>query len=609
LEEPRAGTGARRRRERGGLLVAAALAALALAPLLGRGYVLVYDMVFVPRMQLSRELLGLGDAVARAVPSDLLVALASRAVPADVLQKLLLAAVFVGGGWGAARLAPAATAAGGAAAAALYVWNAGVYERLLMGHWALLLSYAALPWVVSAAIAWRGGRRRVHGLVAGLAVAAMGSPPGGVIAAGTALLVVAWPHGRRARGSGVAADLGSGAAPDPAPRSAPWRRAAVVVAAGLLVNAPWLLPSVLRPGGVPVRPVGAAAFASRPDGPLGTAGSLLGLGGIWNARVVPPGHGSWLWLPGFAAVVAVAVLGWLALPRRWPPGAAAGLLAAAAAGLVLALAYSVPGLRTLVELTVQHVPGGGLVRDAQKFVAPLALVEAVGFGVGVERLLAGAGGRRARAALGPALVAAPVLLLPALAWGAGGRLAAVAYPREWAEARALMAADPVPGTMLVLPWHLYLAFPWNGERVVLDPAQRYFTRRAVGNDDLELAGVTVPGEDPAGARLAPLVNGPAPLGPRLGAEGVRYVLVLKLAGWAGYTPRLAGLARVMDSRELSLYRVPDPAAVRSRGAPAAPVLLADALALATLVWALAGLPVAHHARQLLSSRQSGEGNR
>ncbi len=569
---------------------------LALAPLLGRGYVLAYDMVFVPRTQLTRELLGLGAAVARAVPSDLLVALASRALPADVLQKLVLVAIFAGGGWGAARLAPTATALGGAAAAALYVWNAGVYERLLMGHWALLVSYAALPWAASAAIAYREGRRPIHGLVAGLAVAACGSPPGGVIAAAVALLVVAWPGGRREAGA------------RPAPRSAVGR-AAAVLAASLLLNAPWWVPSVLRPGGVPVRPAGAAAFASRPDGPLGTAGSLLGLGGIWNERVVPPGQGSWLWLPGFAVVLAIAVLGWRVVPGRWPRGAAAALLAAAGAGLALALAYSVPGLRTLVDLAVEHLPGGGLVRDAQKFVAPLALLEAVGFGVGAERLLAAVGDRRWRAALAATLVAAPLLLLPALAWAAGGRLAAVDYPREWAEARAVMAADPVRGDMLVLPWHLYLAFPWNGGRVVLDPAQRYFTRRAVGNDDLELAGVAVPGEDPDGARLAPLVTGSAPLAGSLGPAGIRYVLVLKVVDWARFTPRLAGLTEVVDNPELSLYRVPDPAVARPPGAPAAPVLLADALALATLAWAVTGLPIAHRARQLVSSRQSGEGNR
>jgi hypothetical protein len=546
--------------------------------------VLAYDMVFVPRMPLGRELLGLGTSVARAVPSDLLVALGSRVVPAELLQKLILAGILVFGGWGAARLAPVATAAGGAAAAGLFAWNAHVYERLLMGHWALLVSYAALPWVVRAALDWRAGRTRPHRLVAALAVAACGSPPGALIAAGTALAVVA---GR------------------------PWRRAGAVLVAALALNLPWLLPSLLHPGGVPVRPAGAAAFAARPDGPLGTFGSLLGLGGIWNRLVTPPGHGGWAWWPGFAVVLAVAVLGWRVVLDRWPRGAAVGLLAAAAAGLVLAGAWAVPPLRGAVELVIAHLPGGGMIRDAQKFVAPLALVEAVGFGAGVERVLGRLAPSRWRAAAAAALVAAPLLLEPALAWGAAGRLGTAAYPPDWRQARQLMAADPAPGAMLVLPWHLYFGFPWNGDRVVLDPAQRYFTRRAVGNDDLELEGVTVPGEDPWGGRLGPLVRGGAPLAQALPGQGVRYVLVLKVAEWASFTPRLAGARSLLDGPDLALYQVPGRVVpVRFAEPPAAPVLAGDALALAVAVWAAAGvLPgVALWRRGLLLFDGAGEGS-
>ncbi|HSO53077.1 MAG TPA: hypothetical protein VL330_10065, partial [Actinomycetes bacterium] len=142
-----------------GLVVGGVLALLALGPLLGRGYVLTYDMVFVPRLELTRGLLGLDTAVARAVPADLLVALASRLVPADLVQKLVLAGVFAGAAAGAARLVPSRSLAARAAAAVLYAWNPFIYERLLMGHWGLLVSYAALPWAARAALDLRAGKR------------------------------------------------------------------------------------------------------------------------------------------------------------------------------------------------------------------------------------------------------------------------------------------------------------------------------------------------------------------------------------------------------------------------------------------------------------------
>ncbi|HEV3496072.1 MAG TPA: hypothetical protein VHA34_06975, partial [Actinomycetes bacterium] len=188
------------------------LALLALGPLLGRGYVLTYDMVFVPRPEVARGLLGLDTAVARAVPAALLVALASRLVPAALVQQLVLAGVFVGGAAGAARLAPSRSLAARAAAAVLYAWNPFLYERLVMGHWGLLVSYAALPWVARAALDLRLGKdRSVPRLVLSLALAAAGNPSGGLLAALVALGVAAAPPwgvvDSRENGSGESATL------------------------------------------------------------------------------------------------------------------------------------------------------------------------------------------------------------------------------------------------------------------------------------------------------------------------------------------------------------------------------------------------------------------
>jgi len=101
--------------------------------------------------------LGEPERVTNEVPSDLVVAVLSRLVPTDVVQKLLLVGTFVAAGWGSGRLVGSGRAAA-SAAAAFYCWNAFVYERLVIGHWALLIGYAALPWVVLAARRWRRGR-------------------------------------------------------------------------------------------------------------------------------------------------------------------------------------------------------------------------------------------------------------------------------------------------------------------------------------------------------------------------------------------------------------------------------------------------------------------
>ena len=121
---------------------------LLLGPALRPGYLLTYDMVWVPDLALRPDFLGFGTALPRAVPSDAVVAVLDNAVPAQLLEKvaLLVPLVLAGG-----------TLVGGTAAVSVFVWNPFVAERLALGHWTVLLGYAVLPWLVLSGARWRRG--------------------------------------------------------------------------------------------------------------------------------------------------------------------------------------------------------------------------------------------------------------------------------------------------------------------------------------------------------------------------------------------------------------------------------------------------------------------
>ena len=136
------------RRNIPGLLAGLGLGLLALGPGLGRGFLLSYDMVFVPRMPFRAALPGLDPP--RAVPSDLVIAVASRIVPGDIVQKLVLLAIFVLACAGTAALLDREPLLARLAGGVFYAWNPYVGERLIIGQWALLLGYAGLPWVLRA---------------------------------------------------------------------------------------------------------------------------------------------------------------------------------------------------------------------------------------------------------------------------------------------------------------------------------------------------------------------------------------------------------------------------------------------------------------------------
>src|SRR5690606_4988375 len=140
-----------------------------------------------------------------------------------------------------------------------------------------------------------------------------------------------------------------------------------------------------------------------------------------------------------AALVMLARRGWR--HRRSPAAdryAAGRLLLLGAIGLTLSSISSLGFGTDVLAWVVGHFPGAGLLRDAQKWVAPLVAVVAVGVG-----LLLDAGTRRIRRAELPAAwawvaVLMPLLLLPSLAWGLSGRYRVVDYPAEWAVVRDLL---------------------------------------------------------------------------------------------------------------------------------------------------------------------------
>jgi hypothetical protein len=551
------------------------LGLLALGPALGRGFVLTYDMVFVPSPPIGSADLGLAGEPARAVPSDLTIALVSRIIPAELVQKVILLAIFVLACTGAAALlasgwprrdgGPRLSLLPRLVAGVCYAWNPFVAERLIMGQWALLLGYAGLPWVLRE-VGRRSGEVRLGRLALTVVPALIGGFTSMSITIAAAVPVA------------VCAGRGAG-------RADRLRRAAVTLGVLAVACLPWLIPSLIAP--VHTDPVGAAAFSARADTPFGTAGSLLMLGGIWNAQAVPTGYGgaaSFSWL--LVVVGAIAGYVFAARPRR----VCLGLGVAAVIGFCLAALGSWAPTRSALESAISFWPGFGLLRDGQQFVAPLALAESIGLGAGVAALLAmaagarsrrtadqadraggGAGAKRAgggRSATGPAMMigalamVASVVLLPGLSWGAVGRLRAVAYPADWMVARQLIDSSRASGYALLLPWEEYRRYPWNQGEAVFDPWPKLLGRSMIWNDALQVGSTTIAAESPSTRRLAPLINSAQPLTAALRAAGVRYVIVDAGPILGRPHSRLADLARlpgaqvVIASRDLIVFRLP-----------------------------------------------------
>lgn len=440
------------------------LAVLVGLPWFRPGFVLSYDMVWVPRLDLGRpDLWGLGSALPRAVPSDAVVAVLGAVVDPQLVQRLVLLGALFLAGVGGARLVATAGLAGRTAAATIAIWNPYVLERLAIGQWPMLLGYAAILWLVAEL---RRDDPRLRTVVLALAGTAL-TPAGGLM--GLAVAVLAGARFGLVR---------------------------ITVLAALL-NAPWLVSSFLR-GSVRADPGGVEAFALRSEGLLGHVGTAFSLGGIWNADVVPEGRGSTLVVVLTVTVWALALLGLGVLARTARPDLVAVLLVAVAGLAVAFTGWLAP--TALADLVAAFGPAAVL-RDGARYLALVAPALVVGFGLGADRLVALSRSRGLAAAPAVAGLLLPLAVLPALADGIGGRLEPVQYPRSWETARLVVERSTVQGDLVVLPFTAYRAPSWNAGRPVLDPAGRFFDRPTVTDDRLVVSGRTVAGEDARAAAV------------------------------------------------------------------------------------------------------------
>ncbi|MEV5648195.1 hypothetical protein AB0L57_08085 [Nocardia sp. NPDC052254] len=563
------------------------LATIILGPLLGSGYLLLRDAVSTPRSYATDAALGLGDAAPRAVPQDGLLAALSVIVDGGIVVKVILLLASTAAGWGAARLARellGVSLAPQLVAATVAIWNPYVAERLLQGHWSLLTGYAALPWTVLIA----------HRLRLRSTVFRTGPPPGrdsgAAVGERSAAAVIGTRH-RSIRpayswlmlgGVLAAAGLtptGSLLAGLVAILTVGRRNLLGTIGVWLLAASPWLVATALSGSGTePSDPAGVAAFAARAEPGLGTLASLAGLGGIWNGDSVPGSRTT------LFAVVATLVLLGVALSGVYTVGASGDratrrtrrtLLILAAVSIVLpALGATGWGL-SAGEYLIGRIPGAGLLRDTQKFVAlampALALCAAAGC-----RTLAtlrprgdrepAPSPRPGQTASEPSepdgrqplvaivFIAALILTLPDLAWGVGGALRPVHYPPAWQRVAAMVEG---PGDVAVLPAGMFREFPYSGRVPVLDPAPRMLRSDVLQTGVLPVRGQVVTGEGVRAQRVENLLlRGASPA--ELAAEGVGWILVEhRTPGALGNSKTTVGqLEPIFSDPYLTLYRVP-----------------------------------------------------
>ena len=288
---------------------------------------------------------------------------------------------------------------------------------------------------------------------------------------------------------------------------------------------------------------------------------MVALGGIWNSQAVPPSRATWWAAVALALLLIVWALAARGLWRaRHTPVVRATVPTAILIWLLVALAATGPGIAVLDAL-VTAVPGAGLLRDTQKFVA-LALPATVLALAFATRALTSRLRPIGAAIAVTAVALAAVPDAPRAVWD---QLRPVTFGPGWAEVAAIV--DGQPGAMLVLPAGSFRSTQlWADGHAVLDPAPRLLDTTVLVPGDLVVSGATVSGEgDRARQATETLLRGEDPQ--VLAGMGVRWVLDERTsAGPRGASARTAGseaatttttTTRFSDT-ELVLHELPPP---------------------------------------------------
>lgn len=497
------------------------------------GRLLELDFISGPHQPiLPAEAFGLNGAVTGGVPFaiacnllDWIIGSAGSAIPAVLFFPLATT--------GAARLLRTAVLPARLGAGLLYAVNPFVFDRLYSGQLGVLLGYALLPFAVEALLDAAERPRQVARAAIWSAATVMMSEHFAWILVPVAVGILLTRPRR-----GLAALRLAGAA------------------LGAAAICSYLLVGPLLGGASPAGALGQlASYQTQADPRLGLAVNVAGLYGFFRPGPVEPKNLFSGWFAVLAALLVVAAIGYAAVlrdPNHRRNGLA--MLGAGVAGYFLAFGSQGP-TGGLFTLAYEHVPGFVMMREPEKFAMLLALAYAYGFGWGIVRLADGGSGRGARMAAIALAVGLPLAYTPNLFGGLGGQVEASAFPSSWSIANRIVGGR----TALFLPWREYFPTPFTDQRMIANPADRYFDGTVLVSQNPG-SGYAFSAEDPEHAFLDKVIGPPAD--PRttaaaLASLGVRFVILAKVTGWADFAGVVdaPGIRLVYSSPALDLYSV------------------------------------------------------
>lgn len=326
----------------------------------------------------------------------------------------------------------------------------------------------------------------------------------------------------------------------------------------VLLNIYLVIPVLGHP--LPVNPADnqtlLKAFSTRGDPHLGLFANVLGLYGFWREMHMTSKSLVSGWPILLVAILLLSLWGIKTLWDRNDRKFALLLAVSFIAAFFFALGAQGP-TGGFFNLLYQHLPGFSMMREPEKFSAILATVISILLGEGLANISLQQTSKNATIAVIAVGAILEIAYNPVIFWGIHNQIQTSKLPSDWATvANKLKGAQ---GKTLVLPWHLYLSFPFTHKRIIANPGPRFLPGNVISGDNIQIGPVYTTSTSQRSAYITWLTQNEYNtkyFGKLLAPIGVQYLAVYKTysTGSTNWVMQQKDLKVVYSSESIELIR-------------------------------------------------------
>jgi hypothetical protein len=534
----------------------AAITVIILMPLYQPGFVLLLDMTFTPHLDLADYIKN--GALPAHFPLLAIIKAISLILPVEVIQKIILSLLLFLPSVFMYQLSRRFMDSSWAVVAGIfYTLNPWVYERFIAGHWLVLLGYGLLPLLIKFCLQALVQQKKRDYTKLGILLSVYPIISLHFAFIGIILctaITIAYLYVYRIHISKTAIQT-----------FAKFLITTAILA--LVINSFWLV-TFFKPQSsfTSISQNDLAAFQATGDSSGGIFGNVLALYGFWNEDIVRSKDIFPYWEYVALLIIGLTLLGAF---RGWKDKNVIAITFSILfiPALILAVGIAHPFTHGITLWFYNYVPGFKGLRETTKLASILAFAYALLVPYACQWLAKKSAPHVAvPKQVYSSILAVAVILLPlaqsvAFFTGLAHRIPPTTYPQSWYTANHILQKDQDTTSVLFLPWWDYVRFPFADNRLIHNPADRFFKAPILAGSHFENPHLTITHKTTLDLYIDAIVKGQLSIDdtlPFLRSQGISHIILADEADRALYEPFLHStkLKRALVTSDLVLFKLP-----------------------------------------------------